>query len=182
MDPWTILRSLPAVADPPGAEYAVLVPLYIDDDDHMRVILTRRPDTMATHPGDIVFPGGHREGGEDPIATAKREAFEEVGLPPEAVVEIFGGLEPVTTRDRKRPIVPVVARIARPKELVADPREVDVIIEPRIDELLDDSRWKRRPWFGYSLWFFEFEEGMLWGATAAMVRELLGHLNGDHGK
>ncbi|MCL1594677.1 MAG: CoA pyrophosphatase [Actinomycetia bacterium] len=176
MDPWTILRSLPAVPDPPGAEYAVLVPLYLDEADDMRVILTRRPDTMPTHPGDIVFPGGHRESGEDPIATAKREAWEEVGLPHDAVVEILGGLEPVTTRDRNRPIVPVVARIERPAELVADPREVDVIIEPTLKELLDETRWSRRPWFGHTLWFFEFDEGILWGATASMVRELLDHV------
>jgi len=176
MDPWTILRSLPPVVDPPGAEYAVLVPLYQDGQGTLRVILTRRPDHMPTHPGDVVFPGGHREDGEDPVATAMREAWEEIGLPQDNVLEILGGLTPVTTRDRSRPIVPVVARIDRPLELVASADEVDVIIEPALTELLDESRWTQRPWFGHSLWFFEFDEGILWGATAFMVRDLLGYL------
>jgi 8-oxo-dGTP pyrophosphatase MutT (NUDIX family) len=170
---WTSLLSLPQVVDPPGAEYAVLVPLYMDNNGDIRVVLTRRPDHMPTHPGDVVFPGGHREDGEEPIATAKREAWEEIGLPPENVLEILGGLEPVTTRNRTKPIVPVVARIERPAEFVADPREVDVIIEPTIKELLDESRWVTRDWFGHDLWFYEFPEGILWGATAFMMRELL---------
>jgi len=176
MDTWSLLHALPEVVDPPGAEYAVLVPLYEDANGEVRLVLTRRPDHMATHPGDVVFPGGHREDGEEPISTAKREAWEEIGLPPENVLEILGGLEPVTTRNRTKPIVPVVARIARPDEFVPDPREVDVIIEPTISELLDDSRWVTRDWFGHELWFYEFEEGILWGATAFMMRDLLTYL------
>ena len=179
MDSWTILRSLPPVVDPPGAEYAVLVALYEDDEGLLRVILTRRPDHMPTHPGDVVFPGGHREDGEDPVATAKREAWEEVGLPEDNVLEILGGLTPVTTRDRSRPIVPVVARIERPTELVASDDEVDVIIEPTLVELLEEDRWTQRPWFGHTLWFFEFDEGILWGATAFMVRDLLSYVRGE---
>ncbi len=176
MDTWSLLRVLAPVVDPPSAEDAVLIPLYEDDAGDIRVVLTRRPDHMPTHPGDVVFPGGHREDGEEPIGTAKREAWEEIGLPPENVLEIFGGLEPVTTRNRNKPIVPVVARISRPTEFVPDPREVDAIIEPTITELLDESRWVTRDWFGHELWFFEFPEGILWGATAFMMRELLGYL------
>jgi 8-oxo-dGTP pyrophosphatase MutT (NUDIX family) len=176
MDPWTVLRTLPPVVDLPGAEYAVLVPLYDDADGATRVILTKRPDHMPTHPGDVVFPGGHREDGEEPISTAMREAWEEIGLPGEAVVEVLGGLSPVTTRDRTRPIVPVVVRIERPDALVPDPREVEAIIEPTLDDLLDEGRWTQRDWFGHALWFYEFEEGILWGATAFMVRELLDHV------
>jgi 8-oxo-dGTP pyrophosphatase MutT (NUDIX family) len=176
MDKWMPYRNLPAVVDPPGSEAAVLVPLYEDANGDIRVILTRRPDHMPTHPGDVVFPGGHRENGEEPIATASREALEEIGLPLENIIEILGGLEPVTTRDRKKPIVPVVARIERPDTLVPDPNEVDVIIEPTIDDLLDESRWETRPWFGHTLWFYEFPEGILWGATASMMRDLLNQI------
>jgi 8-oxo-dGTP pyrophosphatase MutT (NUDIX family) len=176
MDKWLPYRNLPAVVDPPGSEAAVLVPLYEDANGDIRVILTRRPDHMPTHPGDVVFPGGHRENGEEPIATASREALEEIGLPLENILEILGGLEPVTTRDRKKPIVPVVARIERPDALVPDPKEVDVIIEPTMDDLMDESRWETRPWFGHTLWFYEFPEGILWGATAFMMRDLLNHI------
>jgi 8-oxo-dGTP pyrophosphatase MutT (NUDIX family) len=173
---WSVFRTLPPVVDPPGSEAAVLVALYEDDAGEIRVILTRRPDTMRNHPGDVVFPGGHREGGEEPISTALREAWEEIALPQDAVVEVFGGLPPVTTRDRTKPIVPVVVRVERPAELIPDPTEVDVIIEPTIDELLDEDSWVTRPWFGHPLWFFEFDEGILWGATAFMMRDLLDHI------
>lgn len=176
MDLWDRLEGLPPVASPVDARYAVLVPLYEDTFGTHRIIFTRRPEHMRTHPGDVVFPGGGREEGEDAIATAKREAWEEVRLPPENVVEVLGGLTPVTTRDRSRLIVPVVARIERPEELIADPSEVHSIIEPPIDHLLDDTRWVTQDWHGHDMWFYEFEEGTLWGATAFMVRELLGYL------
>ena len=179
MEMWARLAELPAVIDPPGSEAAVLVPLYEDDRGDVRVVLTRRPDHMPTHPGDVVFPGGHREDGEEPISTATREAWEEIGLPIENVIEVFGGLTPMTTRDRTKPIIPVVARILRPEEWVVDHREVDVVIEPTVGELLDDERWTRRDWYGHPLWFFEFPEGILWGATAFMVRDLLGFLRGN---
>ena len=61
-------------------------------------------------------------------------------------------------------------------ELVPDPAEVHSIIEPPVDHLLDESRWVSRDFHGYDLWFYEFEEGTLWGATAFIVRELLAHL------
>lgn len=176
MDLWQRLTALPPVASPPDARYAVLVPMYTDPDGTDRIIFTRRPEHMRTHPGDVVFPGGGREKGEDPVATAKREAWEEIRLPPENVVEILGGLSPVTTRDRTRLIVPVVARIERPDELVPDPSEVHSIIEPPLDHLLDEDRWTTREWYRHELWFYEFEEGTLWGATAFMVQELLKYL------
>jgi len=176
MEMWSALKNLPPVVDPPGCEASVLVPLYEDANGEMRVVLTKRPDDMPTHPGDIVFPGGHREPGEDPIATAKREAWEEIRLPPENVISIIGGLTPVTTRNRTKPIVPVVARIERPREFVPDEREVALIIEPTIHELLDESTWVTRDWFGHDLWFREFPEGVLWGATGSMMRDLLGYI------
>ncbi len=159
------------------ARAAVLVALYQDAGGQARMILTKRPDAMRTHPGDVVFPGGRIEPGESPVDAALREAWEEVGLPPETV-QVIGGLEPVTTRDLTNWIVPVVARVRRPDELVPDPREVETIIEPTLVELLDESRWHTSDWMGAQLWFYEFPEGTLWGATAFMVRQLLSLLRG----
>lgn len=171
MDLWAPLCSLPPVARPPGMQAAVLVPLYEDGAD-LRLILTRRRDDLPTHAGDVVFPGGMIERGEEPEDTARREAWEEVGLPPDHI-EVIGGLEPVTTRSLEMVIVPVVARVRRPERLVASPGEVTAIIEPRLADLLDESTWRQEEWAGHTLWFHPFPEGMLWGATARMVRALL---------
>lgn len=176
MDLWTRLADLPPVVSRPDARYAVLVPLYEDADGVDRIIFTRRPEHMRTHPGDVVFPGGGSEADEGPVETAKREAWEEIRLPPDNVVDVLGGLTPVTTRNRTTLIIPVVAHIERPAALVPDPEEVHSIIEPPIEHLLDDDRWTSRDWYGHELWFYEFEEGTLWGATAFMVRELLKYL------
>jgi 8-oxo-dGTP pyrophosphatase MutT (NUDIX family) len=93
---------------------AVLIPLY-EDGGELRLILTRRGGGMATHPGDVVFPGGMIEPGDGgPEEAARREAWEEIGLPPESI-EVLGGLEPTTARSTEILIVPVVARVTRPE-------------------------------------------------------------------
>ena len=173
---WEPLRALPSVPVPDRMKAAVLVPLY-EDRGRLRVVLTRRPDHMPTHPGDVVFPGGMVEPQDDgPVDTAMREACEEIGLPRKNVVEVFGGLEPTHTRSAEMLIVPVVVRIERPVEFVPQPAEVEAIIEPTIDELLPDANWRTSEWSaGRTMWFYEFPEGILWGATAFMVRELLAY-------
>jgi 8-oxo-dGTP pyrophosphatase MutT (NUDIX family) len=153
---------------------AVLVPFY-ERDGALRLIMTRRPDTMRSHPGDVVFPGGMIEPDDHgPVDTAIREAWEEVGLPPENV-EVLGGLEPVHTRSVTMRIVPVVARVRQPSQLVPEPGEVAAIIEPTIDQLLIDGDWRTAQWGGRTMWFYEFPEGVLWGATAFIMRGLLEH-------
>jgi 8-oxo-dGTP pyrophosphatase MutT (NUDIX family) len=176
MDVWEALSELPPIEVPAGARYAVLVALYDDGDGSTRIIFTTRPQHMRTHPGDVVFPGGAIEDGEDPIATAKRESWEEIRLPADNVLEVLGGLTSLTTRDPEAVIVPVVVRIERPAELIPDPAEVDEIIDATLKELLDDSRWTSQDWQGHTMWFFEFPEGIMWGATAFIVRELLEYL------
>jgi 8-oxo-dGTP pyrophosphatase MutT (NUDIX family) len=111
-------------------------------------------------------------GDESPAHTAIREAWEEVGLPP-SNVEVLGGLESVHTRSLTMRIVPVVARVERPDRLVPEPSEVAAIIEPTISHLLVDDDWRRTEWGGRTMWFYEFPEGVLWGATAFIVRGLL---------
>lgn len=175
---WDALDRLAPVLEPERAVAAVLVPLYLDVHESVRLIMTKRPDNMRTHPGDVVFPGGRMEPGESAIDAAIREATEEVALPSEAV-SVIGGLSPISTRDPNNLIVPVVAKVERPNVLIPQPEEVDVILEPTVDELLDESRWHVSEWFGYNLWFFDFPEATLWGATAFMVRELLSLLRSD---
>lgn len=174
---WSDLAGLPPVAAPPGMRAAVLVPVY-ERAGRLHLIMTRRPDDMRNHPGDVVFPGGMIDAGDEgPVATAIREAHEEVGLPPGNVRQILGGLSAVHTRSVTMRIVPVVARVDRPERLVPQPEEVAAILEPAIDDLLDDRAWQSRFWGpGRRMWFYEFPDGVLWGATAFMVRELLDHV------
>ena len=173
---WAPMVALPPVPVPDRIKAAVLVPLY-EDEGRLRIVLTRRPDHMPTHPGDVVFPGGMMEpDDEGPVDTAMREAYEEIGLPRENVVEILGGLQPTHTRSAEMLIVPVVARIERPIQFTSQLTEVEAILEPAIDELLPDANWRTSEWTaGRTLWFYDFPEGILWGTTAGMVRELLSY-------
>ena len=172
---WNELRLVdgyPEPGDKPMA--AVLAPLYEDESGKIRVVLTKRPDTMPTHAGHIAFPGGRPEPGDDgPVGTAMREANEEVGIDPEQV-EVLGFLPPVDTVEFSLMVVPVVARISTPLGLVASDREVDKIYTPRLADLADGSNWWHVPWNGWKVWYYDLEGDTLWGATARMVRQLVG--------
>ena len=116
---------------------AVLAPLYEDDEGDVRVVLTKRPDTMPTHAGHISFPGG-RAHPEDtgPVDTALREAYEEVGIERERV-EVLGFLPPIDTVEFKPWVVPVVGRVATPLNLIPSEREVARIHTPTLHDLAD---------------------------------------------
>lgn len=153
---------------------AVLAPLYDDEDGLVRVILTKRPDTMPTHAGHIAFPGGRPEAGDDgPVGTALREAHEEVGIEPSRV-EVLGFLEPIDTVEFTRLVIPVVGKVETPLDLVPSEREVDKIYTPLLSELADADRWWSIPWNGWEVWYYELDGDTLWGATARMVRLLVG--------
>ena len=88
---------------------AVLVPLYLHDGD-LHAVLTRRPDHMRRHAGEVAFPGGRQDPGEDLPTTALREAEEEVALP-RSDVEVLGALMPVPTLATGYAIYPFVGLI-----------------------------------------------------------------------
>src|SRR5690606_36148971 len=109
---WDQLRIDDDYTDPGGRPIAaVLAPLYDDEKGELRVVLTKRPDTMPTHAGHIAFPGG-RPHPEDngPVDTALREANEEVGIDPEQV-EVLGFLPSIDTVEYKLLVVPVVGKL-----------------------------------------------------------------------
>jgi len=151
---------------------AVLAPLFEQDGD-IRIVLTKRPMHMPTHPGDLAFPGGKPKPGESPVDTALREAHEEVGIEPESV-EILGFLSEIHTVSYERMVVPVVGRLAAVPNLVPDPAEVARVLVPTVTELRDPRRWRQEDWNGRTLDFFEIDGEILWGATARMVRQLIG--------
>jgi 8-oxo-dGTP pyrophosphatase MutT (NUDIX family) len=152
---------------------AVLVPVV--DRPEPTVILTERPHTMRKHPGQISFPGGRMEPGDDgPIAAALREAEEEIGLPPSAV-DVIG------EADRYRTITgfevtPVVGVVPPGLALSPHPGEVAGMFEAPLHFLLDPSRQTVRTveFQGRERSYYEilWQDRRIWGATAAMIVNL----------
>ena len=157
-----------------GSLAAVLVPIF-EVDDRLVTVLTKRPMHMPTHKGDLAFPGGKfQEGDDDAVGTALREAHEEVGIEP-SEVEVLGYLTAIHTVEYDKMVVPVVGRLRTPPSLVPDPGEVDKILLPTLLDLSVESSWYTREWNGRrNIWFRPIEDEVLWGATAMMTRCLLG--------
>lgn len=172
---WDSLNLVPGYPEPGERQMAaVLAPLFEDEGGQVRVVLTKRPDTMPTHAGHIAFPGGRPHPGDDgPVDTALREAHEEVGIDP-GRVEVLGFLPPVDSVEFSLLVVPVVGRIAAPLQLTPSEREVTRVYTPRLTDLADRERWWSIPWNGYEVWYYDLEGDTLWGATAHMVRVMLG--------
>jgi 8-oxo-dGTP pyrophosphatase MutT (NUDIX family) len=164
---------------------AVLAPLYVRDKE-LWLLLTRRTDSLAHHAGQISFPGGAAEPGEqDLLDTALRETREEIGLPRRAVIPL-GRLSPVHVRPTGPPgfyVQPYVGAIPWPFELTPSSGEIAEIVEipvpalmnPRVVEEREVERDGRRD----RLLFYHYGRHVVWGATARILWELLGILSGQ---
>lgn len=154
---------------------AVLVPVYEQDGD-TRVVLTRRSANMRSHTSEVSFPGGRSDEGETPLATAVREAEEEIGLAP-SLVRPIGELDMFVTVGSASLVHPIVGALAVEPTLVAAPDEVEHILHVSLAELLDDGVFREELWpIGERerpITFFELYGDTVWGATAAMLRQLL---------
>jgi len=157
---------------------AVLVPVL---DAPLRLILTRRPDAMPTHPGQIAFPGGRRdEGDASPAACALREADEELGIP-EHAVELLGQLDDFATPSRYV-VTPVVGLVQPGLVLRPSPREVAEVFEVPLAALAEPGVFKdmgEREFLGVRqrLSAFLVGERNIWGITARVIQQLLALLN-----
>ena len=159
------------VSDPAPA--AVLVGIV--DRDVPTVLLTERPKTMRKHPGQISFPGGRIDAGDEgPVAAALREAEEEVGLD-RAYVEVVGTTDCYRTVTGFE-VTPVVAVVRPGFTLHCEPREVAEAFEAPLHYLLDPARQETRTveWRGRERTYYEilWEGRRIWGATAAMLVNL----------
>jgi len=153
---------------------AVLVGL-VDRDHGRQVLLTRRTEALRHHAGQIAFPGGCIEpGDEDPAAAALREASEEIGLA-SAQARVLGYLDPYATITGFH-VFPVVARIDPGFRPVPDPSEVDEVFELPLAFLMDpgNARELRVDFRGQARTVVEFVHAQhrVWGATAAMLVNL----------
>jgi 8-oxo-dGTP pyrophosphatase MutT (NUDIX family) len=163
---------------------AVLAPLYVHDG-RTWVILTRRTMQLRSHKGQVSFPGGRQEAGESLVDAALRESQEEIGLDPSSV-ELIGELDHLATISSASAIVPFVGVLPGPPPgLRANPSEVDRILHVPLDELTDPGIYRCELWpipEDHPIFFFELVGDTVWGATAAMLRQLLGLATGTLGR
>ncbi|MGD0122866.1 MAG: CoA pyrophosphatase [Candidatus Limnocylindrales bacterium] len=161
-----------------GRPSAVLVLLFPDAEGQARVLLTARSSHISAHAGEVSFPGGSAdEGDEDPIATAVRETVEEVGLDPAACgLRVTGVLEVFALTVSGFRITPVVALAERRPECHPAPDEVARVVEAPVEAFLPDApveleeRTIRQRLIRYGVYPVEGER--VWGATARMLGQL----------
>ena len=157
---------------------AVLIPLYREGGD-WKLLFTRRTESVDTHAGQVSFPGGQIEESDDSVvATALREAQEEVGLDP-ADVEPLGQLNPLLTVSQFL-VTPVVGVIPWPYPLETNPTEVARTFGVPIRWLADPDNLEtqeREPLIpGRSIqvyYFKDFEGETIWGVTARITVDFL---------
>ena len=167
-----------------GRPAAVLVPLF-EQDGETRVILTVRSDRLRSHQGEVAFPGGRLDPGEEVAEGALREAHEEVGLDP-GLVTVVAALTAMPTVSSNTVMTPVVATLEGRPSLVANPDEVDRVFDVALSELVAAHAFHEEWWSvpgrrhlsdlpdgEFPVWFFEVAGETVWGATARTLVELL---------
>jgi len=153
---------------------AVLIPV-IAHPGELTLLFTQRTTHLKSHAGQVSFPGGRAEPGDASAEfTALREAGEEIGLAAERI-EILARLPDYRTRTGFR-VTPVIWLVTPPLELSPDPREVAEVFEVPLAFLLDPRNRQRRTrefqgqQVGY--YVFEYQDRVIWGATAGMLVNL----------
>ena len=168
-----------APAPLPPVHSAVLVPVVVRGGE-AALVLIRRSAALERDAGNLAFPGGHLEPGEEPLAAALRESQEEIGLDP-GLVEVIGSFAVVErVRGRER-VVPFVGVVTGHPDYVADGHEVAAILEVPLASLAADGvSWQERwdaPGRDTGVCFFagtpELADDLIWGLTARIVWDLL---------
>ncbi len=158
---------------------AVMVLFYPCAGD-LCLVLTRRTDRLESHSGQISFPGGSMDPGEDMVAAARREAMEELGVRPDSV-EVLGALSPLYIPPSRFCIYPVVAWSPTTPAFTPSEEEVAEVLQVPVRHLLlpatrCEEMWDLRG--GRVLVpFYAVGPHKVWGATAMVLCELLSLLN-----
>ena len=156
-----------------SAVLAILVE--IDREDHL--VFNRRRDDLPWHAGQICFPGGAREGGEDAVRCAVRETCEEMGLIAEDL-EILGRMPDRVSIAGFR-VTPFVARLKEPRPYALHEAEVDEAFEIPLRALLERERWsftttKHRLARYHKVPSFLWNGGRdVWGLTGIILRDFV---------
>jgi len=158
---------------------AVLVPLFPRDGE-LHAVFTRRRDDLRRHAGEISFPGGRQDPGEDLRQTALREAHEEIGLDP-ADVELVGALAPTPTVVTSYAIYPFVGVIAPATAWRPSAGEVAEVLElslPKLKQGYGRERLIRRG-LPFRTDVYQTDGALIWGATARILGDLFERLEAE---
>jgi 8-oxo-dGTP pyrophosphatase MutT (NUDIX family) len=160
---------------------AVLAPLYRDPREHLRLVFIRR-SPHGVHGGQIAFPGGRREPQDvDLLATALREAEEEVGLDP-SQVEVLTDLPVIETIATGFRVAPFLGRLnGAPPTWRRQETEIEEILEVRLDDLGPEAHdvedWQLPGWpEPREIPFYRIGAYKLWGATYRIVESIQAYL------
>jgi 8-oxo-dGTP pyrophosphatase MutT (NUDIX family) len=172
-----LAQQAPAtVAEWEARPAAVLVPLFLKDGA-WHLLFTLRTETVQDHKGQISFPGGRRDAEDpSPLATALREAHEEIGLDP-ADVTVLGQLNEMYTVTQYR-ISPFVGVIPYPYAFQANAAEIAELIEVPLSALRDPANFERRERAvlvgpPVPVYFYHIGRHTIWGVTARIVKDFL---------
>jgi 8-oxo-dGTP pyrophosphatase MutT (NUDIX family) len=160
-------------AQPPRLGSVLL--LLFEEDGRIRFPLIKRPDYSGMHSGQVSFPGGKAEPGENVIETALREGQEEVGIHPDSI-HVIGRMSDFLVIPSNFMVTPVVAYTTERPQFVADPVEVVKILMGDLNDILADDVIKVKEitvggQFQLKAPHFEIENEVVWGATAMMLNE-----------
>jgi len=180
VDPAMLTRGDRDDAEPGATLHDAAVLVAITDRAEPGLILTKRTETLRRHAGQIAFPGGRVDPGEDAITAALREAEEEIALPVDAVT-VIGAVDRYRTVTGYH-VTPVIGVV--PPDLTLHPSEAEVasVFEVPLAFLLDPANQVAASgeWKGAVRHYYEinWEDRRIWGATAAMIVNLSHRLAG----
>ena len=156
---------------------AVLIAI-IDDNKELKVLLTKRAAHLRHHGGQVSFPGGKNEPEDiNLIATALREAQEEIGLSPNKV-KVIGQLHPYQTISGYL-VTPIIALIPNNQTYTKDENEVSEIFQVPLQHFLEIKNHQLTVYHQgkpHQVPFMPYNQYNIWGATAAMLKDLARHL------
>ena len=157
-------------------EAAVLVPMHGWPDNPGLVFTERRSD-LKRHAGEISFPGGRRDEGEELLDTALREAEEEIALSRDNV-EVVGALPPIGTFVTNYKVHPFVGLIEEGMRFEPNPSEVESVLVASLDDLEAAYEKRRLVRRGVPIKTdtYLIADKLIWGATARILGDLFSHL------